>query len=95
MILKMIFNRYGIKTTDSGNYHITTSQENGCNINDTYLYFIDPSITDLCNYDDDSGDGLNAQLDVYLTANKTYLLIVSPFSITTSSGDIWLTIKSS
>ena len=84
---------YTIKTADSGNYHITTTQENGCNITDTYLYFIDPDLTTSCEYDDDSGDGYNASLDVYLEANKRYLIIVSPYNITTTSGDIWLTIQ--
>lgn len=83
---------YRLTITTSGNYNITTSQENGCSITDTYLYFVDPTITSLCNYDDDSGSGLNASLDLYLESNKTYLIIVSPYNITTTSGDIWLSI---
>lgn len=74
----------------SGTYRFTTNSADSI---DTYLYFIDPTSTEACLYNDDGAGSLQAKIDVDLIAGRRYLLIVSAFSITTKSGSMGLSIQ--
>lgn len=81
------------KFVNDGDVMFTMSAEN-----DTYLYVIDPTSTDLIEkylasdysydnlYDDDSGGDRQAQLIKTVEANKEYLVIISFFNPHTMSG---------
>ncbi len=60
---------------------------------DTFLYFIDPTSTDSCLYDDDSAGNYQALIQTDLVANKRYFLIVCANDITAISGLIRLRIR--
>lgn len=60
---------------------------------DSYLYFIDPSTTSLCLYNDDGAGNLQASITSNLIANKTYFIVVSTYDITSQKGTIRLDIR--
>ena len=62
---------------------------------DTYIYLIDPRSTYLLsssNYNDDSGEGLNASLNKELAANIPYLIVYTRYSLTGADSSFSLRI---
>lgn len=74
----------------SGTYKFTTYSSDDI---DTYLYFIDPSSTNACLYNDDGAGNYHALIQTDLIADRRYFLIVSAFDITTKSGAMRLYIS--
>ena len=72
---------------------------------DTYMYIIDPTSTDAMTrysgsnyttanlYDDDSGEGLQAQLKKTVVANKEYLVIIAFYNPHTMTGKFAINTK--
>ncbi len=73
-----------------GYYRISTVSNDGI---DGYLYLIDPESLNDCIFDDDSAGNLQALIEDYLEANKTYFLVVSTHNITVQSGNLQLSIR--
>ncbi|MDE5553319.1 MAG: hypothetical protein K2I67_02120 [Malacoplasma sp.] len=59
---------------------------------DTYLYFVDPTITDECLFNDDGAGDLQALITTELVADRTYFLVVSPYHLSSTDVDLSLTI---
>lgn len=78
--------------TESGTYTIKTLYAGETKL-DSYLYFIDPSTTSLCLYNDDGAGNLQASITSNLIANKTYFIVVSTYDITSQKGTIRLDIR--
>lgn len=73
-----------------GYYRISTVSNDGI---DGYLYLIDPESLNDCIFDDDSAGNLQALIEEYLEANKTYFLVVSNYNIAVQSGNLQLSIR--
>jgi hypothetical protein len=85
--------RYKFETTGEVTFNMSSSTNP-----DTYIYIIDPTSTSLVKkytgdnsstanlYDDDSGDGLQAQLIKSVRGNKDYLVLISFYNPHTKSG---------
>lgn len=73
-----------------GYYRISTVSNDGI---DGYLYLIDPESLNDCIFDDDSAGNLQALIEEYLEANKTYFLVVSTYNIAVQSGNLQLSIR--
>lgn len=80
------------KPEDSGFYTFKALNNNSRNP-DTYLYLIDPSNTNECMEDDDSGGYYQAQIQKKLFANKYYYVVVSTRLINSQYGNIILNIS--
>ncbi len=60
---------------------------------DTYVYVIDTYTTSVCLYDDDSGEDLEALITANLLADRTYIVIASPYDIHATTGSMILFIE--
>jgi len=74
----------------SGTYTLQTSSSDNI---DTYLYLVDPTVTDACLYDDDSAGNLQALITTDLVANRRYFIVVSAYNIVYNSGGMNLHIR--
>lgn len=61
-------------------------------IDDAYLYLVDPLSTDFCIYDDDSAGNRQAQIQTYLSEDREYLIILCAFNIASQSGNVGICI---
>lgn len=63
---------------------------------DTYLYLLDPRLSALIDLNkqanDDGGDGYNASISMKLSANTTYLIVYSNWSLANEDSDLVLKI---
>lgn len=59
---------------------------------DTCLYIIDPESTNMCLFDDDSFEGLQALIQTDLVDYRRYFIILSAYDITTRSGNMGINI---
>lgn len=77
--------------SESGTYTLRTSYVGDTRI-DTYLYIVDPTITDECLFNDDGGGDLQALITTELIAGRTYFLVVSPYNLSVMDKRIRLSI---
>ena len=78
--------------SESGTYTFRTDYP-GSTFIDTCVYVIDTFTNSAYLYDDDSAGDLQALISTNLVAGRTYLVIVSPYNIHTTSGSIMLYIS--
>ncbi len=57
-------------------------------IDDAYLYLVDPLSTDFCIYDDDSAGDHQARIQTHLLEDRNYLIILAAFNIASQSGTV-------
>ncbi len=78
--------------SESGTYTIRTSYGGDTRV-DTCLYVVDPTVTDLCLYDDDGAGDLQALITTELESGRTYFLVVSSYNLSVTSNNICLSIS--